>query len=331
MKIQLMRSRAVTLLTAVLALAAGLYSPASAADSYPERHITLVVPVAAGGAMDVVARKIAEQLSRRLGQSVVVENKAGAGGGIGAASVARARPDGYTLLMGNIGPNAINVSLYKKLPYDNEKDFSPVGLIARLPHLLVLNPQVPASSVSELVALAKAKPGSVTFATSGAGQSIHVAAELFKRTAGVDMLIVPYPGGAPAMRDVLAGVASMTFDPVGTSLPLVRSGKLRAIAVSSGRRLALVPDIPTVAESGMPGFDVSAWFGLIAPMGTPQAVVGRLNQELNNVLRDPEMVVWFTNMGAETSPGSPADFAAFIRAETEKWRKVIASAGIQLE
>jgi tripartite-type tricarboxylate transporter receptor subunit TctC len=201
----------------------------SSDEIYPRRCVTLVVPVAAGGAMDLIARKICDRLGQRLGQRFTVENRPGAGGGIGAASVARAVPDGYTLLMGNIGPNAINVTLYKKLPYDNEKDFSPIGLAAKLPHLLVANAKVPVASVKELIDLAKREPGSLIFATSGIGQSIHIAAELFRRKANVDIRLVPYPGGAPAMRDVAAGHVSLTFDPVGTALPLVLDGTTRTL------------------------------------------------------------------------------------------------------
>lgn len=317
-------------LAAAVALAAFGASSASS-ESYPSRPVTLIVPAAAGGATDVLARIVAEPLGKALGQPVIVENRAGAGGVLGMQVVSKAAPDGYTIAMGNIGPNAINVSLHKKLPYDNAKDFVAIGRVAEMPNIVVTQPDRPLDSVKDMIAFAKANPGKLDFASSGVGQSIHMSGELFKVMAGVDMTHVPYKGSGPAVQDLLAGHVTLMFDNLASSMPHVKAGKLKALAVTSAERWPAAKDIPTVAESGVPGFEVVAWFGLMAPAGTPQDIVARLNTELGKILGDPAIRDRLAALGAEASPTSPQEFASFIAAETMKWAEVQKKANIQQE
>jgi tripartite-type tricarboxylate transporter receptor subunit TctC len=258
------------------------------AQAYPNHSIRLVVPFPAGGTTDILARDVAKKLTDTLGQSVVVDNRPGAGGNIGADIVAKAPPDGYTLLMGTVGTHAINPSLYAKMPYDHIKDFVPVVLVAGVPNVLVVNPSVPVNSVADLIKLAKSKPGAINFASSGSGTSIHLSGELFKTMTGVDMTHVPYKGSSPALTDLMGGQVQIMFDNLPSSLALMKSGKLRAVAVTSLKRAPALPDVPTISESGVPGFEASSWFGILAPAGTPAPIVAKLNAEVNKWLQSPE-------------------------------------------
>lgn len=316
--------------SALAALLAGLAAGSAAAEDYPTRPVTLIVPAAAGGATDSLARIVAEPLRKALGQPVVVENKAGGGGVLGMQFVANAAPDGYTIAMGNIGPNAINVALQKNLSYSN-KDFVAIGRVAVMPNIVVTQPDRPINSIRELIDYAKANPGKLDFASSGVGQSIHMSGELFKVMAGVDMIHVPYKGSGPAVQDLLGGQVALMFDNLASSMPHVKSGKLKALAVTSAQRWPAAKDIPTVAESGVPGFEVVAWFGLMAPAGTPQPIVERLNAELAKALADPAVQERLAALGAEPSPTTPQEFTSFIDAETAKWADVAKKAKVQLE
>jgi tripartite-type tricarboxylate transporter receptor subunit TctC len=305
-------------------------SPAFAAD-YPIKPIRIVVPFSAGGTSDFLARAIAAKLDGALGQTVIIDNKPGAGGNIGSDAVAKADPDGYTLLLGTVGTHAINSSLYKKMPYDAMKDFAPVTLVAEVPNMLVVHPSVPAKSVQELLALAKAKPGSLTFASSGNGSSIHLSGELFKSLAGVDMLHIPYKGSSPAVSDLLGGQVNMMFDNMPSSLPHVKAGKLRALAVTSAKRSPAMPDLPTLAETGITGYDAAAWFGVLAPAGTPPDVIKKLNTEIVKVLNMPEVAARLSVQGAVPTTNTPEQFAAYIKSETAKWAKVVKASGAQID
>ncbi len=306
-------------------------APGAFAQAFPNHAIRLVVPFPAGGTTDILARDVAKQLTETLGQAVVVDNRPGAGGNIGADIVAKAAPDGYTLLMGTVGTHAINPSLYAKMPYDHVKDFTPVVLVAGVPNVLVVNPSVPVNTVADLIKLAKAKPGSINFASSGSGTSIHLSGELFKTMAGVDMTHVPYKGSSPALTDLMGGQVQIMFDNLPSSLPLIKSGKLRAVAVTSLKRAPALPDVPTIAESGLPGFEASSWFGILAPAGTPAPIVARLNAEVNKWLQSPQAKQQLLTQGAEPAGGPPETFVAHIRAETEKWAKVVKASGAKAD
>ena len=301
------------------------------AQAYPNHPIRLVVPFPAGGTTDILARDAAPKLTEALGQSVVVDNRPGAGGNIGADLVAKSAPDGYTLLMGTVGTHAINPSLYAKMPYDHVKDFAPVVLVAGVPNVLVVNPSLPVNSVADLIKLAKSKPGAINFASSGNGTSIHLSGELFKTMAGVDMTHVPYKGSAPALTDLMGGQVQVMFDNLPSSLQQIKAGKLRAIAVTSAKRSPALPDVPTIAESGLPGFEASSWFGVLAPAGTPPAIVARLNAEINKWLQSPEGKEQLLGQGAQAAGGTPEQFAAHIRAETDKWAKVVKASGAKVD
>ncbi|MCV6906164.1 MAG: tripartite tricarboxylate transporter substrate binding protein [Achromobacter xylosoxidans] len=319
------------LAASVAALAALAFTaPGWAAKPYPERPVTLVVGYAAGGATDIVARLVAKALTDELGQTIVVENKTGANSNIGAEIVSRAAPDGYTLYVGSIA-NTINRTLYSKLNYDFIKDFKPIGLLATIPNILVVNPKLPVKTVPEYLAYAKANPGKLTCASSGSGSSIHLSCELFKMQTGTDILHVPYRGSGPAVADLLGGQVDSMFDNLPSSLPHVQAGKLRAIGVTSPQRLPAVPDAPTLAESGLPGFDVESWFGLMAPAGTPQPVIERLNQALNKALADPALVASYKQSGfyAPQQPNTPDTFAKKIASEIDKWGAVVKRADIK--
>ena len=309
-----------------------LGAPASAqTPAYPTKPIRLVVPFPAGGATDILAREVAKHLTETWGQSVVVDNRPGAGGNIGSELVAKAPPDGYTLEMGTVGTHAINASLYAKMPYDHVKDFVPVILVAGVPNVLVVNPSVPVNSVQELIAYAKANPGKLNFASSGAGTSIHLSGELFKVMAGVQMMHVPYKGSAPALQDLIGGQVQLMFDNLPPSLPQIKAGKLRALAVTSATRAPALPDTPTIAEAGLPGFEASSWFGVLAPAGTPPAIVAKLNAEIAKWLGSPEAKEKLAGVGANIAGGTPDDFARHIQAETAKWAKVVKESGAKVD
>ena len=303
----------------------------ASAQGYPNRTIRLVVPFPAGGTTDILAREVAQKLSEVFGQSVVVDNRPGAAGNIGSDLVAKSAPDGYTLLMGTVGTHAINPSLYSKMPYDHVKDFAPVVLVAGVPNVLVVNPALPVNSVADLIKLAKDKPGQINFASSGSGTSIHLSGELFKTMAGVDMTHVPYKGSSPALTDLIGGQVQIMFDNLPSALPQIKGGRLRAIAVTSLKRAPVLPDIPTINESGLPGFEASSWFGMLAPAGTPAAIVARINAEVNKWLQSADAREKLLGQGAEAAGGSPEQFANHIRAESEKWAKVVKASGAKVD
>src|SRR5438552_3645469 len=298
---------------------------------YPNRTIRLVVPFPAGGTTDILARAASQKLTESLGQPVVVDNRPGAAGNIGADMVAKSVPDGYTLLMGTVGSHAINASQYSKMPNDNDKVFTPIVLVAAVPNVLVVNPSVPVNSVGDLIKLAQAKPGAINFASSGSGTSIHLSGELFKTMAHVDMTHVPYKGSAPALTDLMGGQVQVMFDNLPSSLAQIKAGKLRAVAVTSLKRAPALPDVPTISESGLPGFEASSWFGVLGPAGTPAAVVTRINSEINNWLQSPEARAQLLAQGAEAAGGTPENFASHIRAETDKWAKVVKASGAKVD
>ncbi len=314
---------------ALLALAAG---PARAADDYPSRPIRMIVPFPPGGTTDIFARVIGEKLSRSLGQQVVIENRGGAGGNLGTAAVASAEPDGYTLVMGTVGTHAINPTLYAKMPYDALKDFAPVAFAAGVPNLMVVSPaKVKATTVKEFVEEARATARKLSMASSGNGTSIHLSGELFKQLTGIDMVHVPYRGSAPAITDMLAGQVDVMFDNLPSAIEHVRAGSLRAIAVTSAKRTPALPDVPTVEEAGVPGFDASSWFAVFAPARTPQAIVDRLNAEIRKAIDGPELRERFAQVGGEARDWSPAELRAFVEAEHAKWAKVVKASGAKVD
>ncbi|MEN3274381.1 MAG: hypothetical protein V7631_171 [Massilia sp.] len=324
-----------TTLAFASATAAGVLSllplSAQAQAAFPTKTITIVVPFSAGGTTDILARVVGQYMSKDLGQPVVVDNRAGAGGNIGAQVVARAAPDGHTLLMGTVGTHAINQSLYKKLSFDPIKDFAPLSRVALVPNLLVAHPAQPYKNVKELVAYAKANPGKVTFGSSGNGSSIHLSGELFKHMAGVDMQHVAYRGSAPALTDLLGGQIALIFDNMPSAIGHVKSGKLRPLAVTTPKRSPALPDVPTIAEAGVPGYEATSWFGLLAPAKTPAPVVARLNASILKALADPEVKKKMLEQGADPYGEKPEQFAQFIRSETTKWGNIVRQAGATAE
>ena len=313
------------------ALLLGMAALQVMAQSYPAKPVKTIVPFPAGGTTDILGRIVAQKLSERLGQQFIIDNRGGAGGNIGADIVAKSAPDGYTLLVGTVGTNAINASLYAKMPYDTAKDFVPIGLIAAVPNVLVVHPAVPARSVKELIDLLKSKPGEINFASSGNGTSIHLSGELFKTMAGVNMNHIPYKGSAPALTDLIGGQVQLMFDNLPSSMPHIKAGRLRALAVTSLKRSAALPDVPTIAESALPGFDASSWFALFAPAGTPKEIVAKLNSELNAILQLPDVREKFAAQGAEPTEFNPEQFAAFTHAELTKWARVVKESGAKVD
>lgn len=300
------------------------------AQAYPARPVRIIVPYPPGGATDVMARTVAQKLNESWQQVVVVENKPGASGSVGSEIVAKSVPDGYTLLVQGT-QHAINLSLYKQLPYDTLRDFVPINYIASAPFLLVLHPSVPANTVAELIAYIKARPGGLNYGSSGVGGGAHLAGEIFKTAAGVPLTHIPYKGAAPAMADLLGGQVTMVFDPIPTSITQVRAGRLKALAITSAKRSALMPELPTVAESGLPGFDVSAWFGLYGPAAMPKDIAIKLNAEVNRILQLPEVKEKFAGLGAESMIMNTDQFAVHLRAEIAKFAKAIKDSGATAE
>ena len=316
----------------LLVLASMLVCMNAVAQTYPSKPIRFVVPYPPGGSVDIAARAVGQKLSEAWGQPVVVDNRAGAGGNIGADLVAKSPADGYTLLMGAVATHAINPTLYAKIPYDPVKDFTPVALVVQVPNILVVNPSVQAKSVKELIELARAKPGTLNFASGSTGSTGHLAGELFNTMAGVKMVHIPYKGAAPAMTDLLAGQVHLMFDNLANALPNVRAGKLRARAVTTLSRSPAVPELPTVAESGLPGFDLTTWFGIMVPAGTPSEIVTKLNAEIVRALNSKDMHERLEKMGAEAPVNNtPENFAAFIRTEAAKYAKVVKDSGAKVE
>jgi tripartite-type tricarboxylate transporter receptor subunit TctC len=314
-----------------LASVAGLAPDAGHAQAYPTRTIRLVVPFPPGGSLDVVARAIGQKLTEAWGQPVVIDNRPGAGGNIGADLVAKSAPDGYTILEGALSTHAVNASLYRKLPYDPIKDFAPITLVAITPNVLVLDRAFPVNSVPELIAYAKAHPGTLSFGSGSNGSAGHLAGELFKSETGIDMVHVPYKGGAPALQALLAGDTQLMFDNLANSMPQLKAGKLKALAVTTAKRSLLVPELPTLAESGLPGFDIYTWWGLLAPAGTPREIVAKWNAEVTRILGTPEMKAFFAQEGAEPAPTTPDAFAALIRSETTKYARIVKASGAKVD
>ena len=301
------------------------------AQPYPSKPIRFVVPYPAGGPLDTVARLLGQKVSESTKQPVIVDNKPGAGGNIGADAVAKAPADGYTILMGAVATHAINPTLYASMPYDAIKDFTPVTQIASTPNVLVVNPSVPASNVREFIAYAKANPGKLNFGSGSTGSAGHLAGELFKTMAGIDMTHVPYKGAAPAMNDLIGGQIQLMFDNLASSLAQVRAGKVKALAVTTAKRSALAPELPTIAESGLPGFDINTWFGIFVPAGTPREVVERLHAEFTKALAAPDIREKMLNLGAEPVGSTPEEFAAYIRSEADKYARVIKASGARAD
>ncbi len=312
----------------LLGVGALLALPAAHAQTWPSKPLRIVVPFAPGGSTDIVARILADRLAGPLGQSVVVDNRAGAAGNIGAEAVAKAAPDGYTLLMATTGVMAINNALYKSMTYDAAKDLEPVVFTTSITNVLTVPLDVPAKSVAELVALAKAQPGKLSFASSGAGSSTHLSGELFKSMAEIDVLHIPYKGSSQALIDLMAGRVSMIFDNMPSVLPYIRGGKLRGLGVTGPKRSAAMPELPTIAEAGVPGYESLSWSGIAVPAGTPRDIVMRLNREVGGVLAASEVRQKLSEQGADPVGGPPEAFAAHVRTERDKWSRLIRERGI---
>lgn len=317
-------------ITLALALGAVAHAP-TFAQTYPARPVTLVIPFPPGGGTDTGGRILAEQLTRRWGQPVIVENKGGASGQIGADHVAKARPDGYTLLLGNIGTQAINPSLYARLPYDADKAFAPVSLVAELPLAMMVHPSVPAKTAAEFIALAKSQPGRLSYSSSGAGGAPHLAAEMFKDQTGTFILHVPYRGGGPAIADLLAGHVQLSFSTVLEASGHIKAGKLRALAVTGDKRVSALPDVPTLTESALPGFNMISWIGLLAPAGTPQDIVDRIAADIRAVLADESVKARIAALGGVPRATSPQEFARLIADDKARYAQIIRSRKITIE
>jgi tripartite-type tricarboxylate transporter receptor subunit TctC len=324
-------SRLAPWLSGAVLLAFAALLPQTAAADYPDRPIRLVVPFPAGGGADTLARLIMPRVGQALGTAIVIDNKPGAGGNVGAELVAHAAPDGYTLLYGTNGTHAINQSLYATLRFDPVKDFAPVSRMTLIAAMLFVNPEVPATSVAGLIQYAKTNPGKVNFASAGNGTTSHLAGELFRTMAGIDIVHVPYRGGALAAADVMGGQVQMMIDVMPNAFPLVKGGKVRGLAVTTAQRFPAAPEYPTIAESGLPGFEVAAWDGIFAPAGTPAPVIDRLNAAIRQALDDPAVKESLLAHGAQTVAGSPDAFARYIAAESEKWARVVRQSGAKID
>jgi tripartite-type tricarboxylate transporter receptor subunit TctC len=311
---------------AALAVCAGAW-----AQSYPAKPVRFIVPFPPGGSADILARAIGQKAGEGLGQSLVVENRPGAGTAIGAEALARSPADGYAVMIGTVSSHAINPALNPKLAYDPVKDFTPISLVASIPFAMIVHPSVPAKSVREFISLAKSKPASLNYSSAGNGTSNHLAGELLKSMAGIDIVHIPYKGSAPALNDLVAGQVSLMFDLVLTAAPHVKSGAVRGLAVTGAKRSSALPELPTVAESGVPGYEVSAWFGIFAPAGMPQPVVQRLNADFVKALQQPELRQRLASQGAEPLTSTPDEFAAYLRSEIAKWAKVVKDSGMKVD
>ena len=320
-----------TLCTVVYVASAFAAGHSQAQQAYPTKPIRMICPFPPGGTTDVVARLVAQKLTEAWGQQVVVDNRPGAGGIIGTEIVAKAAPDGYTVLLGSITTHAVNPALYKKLNFDPVKDFAPVSLVVSSPQLLAVHPSVAAKSVKELIALAKAKPGQLNYASAGTGTSPHLTFELFKSMAGIDVVHVPYKGTGPAITDLIGGQVQMMITGVVALMPHVKSGKLRGLGVTSAKRVAALPDLPTIVESGIPGFDVSSWFGVFLPGGTPKPIVAKMNAEIRKILEVPEVRQRLIGQGADPASNTPEEFAAYVNAEMARWGKVVRDTGAKAD
>jgi tripartite-type tricarboxylate transporter receptor subunit TctC len=319
------------LLVHALAACALLLPSQASAQSWPVKPVRIIVPYPAGGTSDILARTLGQKLTEIWGQSIIVENKPGANGNVGADFVAKASADGYTLLLCDVGALAISPSVYTALAFDPNKDFAPVTMVAYSPHILAVNPEVPAKSVAELIALAKSKPGKLNYAASSVASAPHLAGVDFASRAGISWAYIPYKGGAQAITDVIGGQADVLFNGMLATYPHVKSGKLRILAVSSASRMSAIPDVPTVAESGIPGFETGSWQGVLAPPGTPRDVVAKINADFIRVLNTPEMREKLSAQGAEVRVNTPETFTVFLRDETARWARVVAANGVKLE
>jgi tripartite-type tricarboxylate transporter receptor subunit TctC len=313
------------------ALAALAATSLALAQPYPVRSIKMIVPFPPAGSTDISARAVAGKLGERLGQAVIIENRPGAGGNIGTDVAAKAPPDGYTLIVGTVGTHAINSSLYSKMPYDHIRDFAPVVLLSTTPNVLVMSPSFPANSVADVIRLAKSKPGELNFASSGAGTSIHLSGEMFKSMAGLDMTHIPYKGSAPMLIDLMSGQVNMAFDNLSASMVHIKAGKLKALATTGATRSAALPDLPTVSEAGLPGYESTSWNAVFVPAGTPREVIDKLNREINAILQSPETRKYFAEQGAEAGGGTPEQLGALVRSETVKWSKVVKDSGAKVD
>jgi tripartite-type tricarboxylate transporter receptor subunit TctC len=313
-------------------LCAVILAPASAfGQDFPSKPVRFVVGFTPGGPSDILARALGQKLAERWSQQVVVDNRPGAGGNLAAEAVAKSSPDGYTWLLGNNSILATNQSLYRSLPYDPVRDFAPVALVAIQPNILVVHPSLPVSSVEELIRFAKANPGKLNYASSGSGAAAHLAGELFKAMTGVELVHVPYKGAQPALTDVIAGQVQMMFATSASVIPYIKAGRLRALAVTTAQRSASVPELPTVAEAGVPGFEATTWHGVVVPAATPAAIVARLNEEINSALGEKDLKDRLTSLGAEISTGTPKQFTDYIAREIPKWAKVVKDSGAKPE
>jgi tripartite-type tricarboxylate transporter receptor subunit TctC len=320
------------MLAALAAAALALAPQFAAADGYPEKPIRFVVPYAAGGTTDLLSRAIAQRLAEALGQAVVPDNRPGAGGNLGADIVAKSPPDGYTLLMAPVSPMAINVTLYgNKMSFNPEKDFAPVTLVAKVPLVLVVHPSVPVKNLPELIALAKAKPGRLNYGSAGNGSSNHLVGEMLKTAAGIDLVHIPYRGGGPGMMALVAGQIDLLVGQVPTVQAMVNAGRLRAIAVSGATRSPALPEVPTMSESGLPGFDATAWYSIVVPTGTPKPIISRLHAELVKILKSPDIRERLVSEGADVETSTPEELAAFVRSEIAKWSKAVRDSGTKLD
>jgi len=316
-------------IVATLALGAGVHD--AAAQNYPTRAITLVIPFAPGGSTSIVGRGVADKMSELLGEKVVIDNRPGAGGTVGTKAVAKSEPDGYTLVLGYTGTLAIGLSAYKSAGYDPRKDFAPIGMIGNAPNSLVVNPSFPAKTVAELIAYAKANPGKVNFGSAGAGTASHITGEYFARSAGITLVHIPYKGTGPALTDLLGGHIPMAFAPIPASHPNVTAGKLRALAVTSITRSGLLPDVPTMAELGYPGFEIEGWLGVFVPAATPKEIVAKLSEELARIIASPEGVAGIETLSLVPVGGSAETFEKVLRRDYEKWADVVKATGVKGE
>jgi tripartite-type tricarboxylate transporter receptor subunit TctC len=315
----------------IVVLAILAFATPSAAQNYPDRVVRIINPYPPGGSVDIMARLLAQKLSDDLGQQFIVENRSGGGGNTGSDSVAKAEPDGYTLLFTAPGPLTVNQTLYSKLSFDPTVDFAPIAQFATAPIVLIVHPDVPARNVQELIALAKREPGKINFASAGNGTTNHLSGELFKSMAKIDIVHVPYRGAGPAMNDLIGGHVQMFFDLMPAVLPQVTTGKVRALAAAGATRASALPDLPTVAEQGLPGFDSSSWYGLVAPAKTPEPVLAKLRDEVAKVLKSPDMIARIHELGSEPGTVFGKDFAAFLAVETKKWAEVIRTSGAKAD
>lgn len=325
---QFSRRTGLKALAAAALTVAGMGS--AVAQEFPNKPITMIVPFSAGGTTDILARIVGQALGQELGETIIIENKPGAGGNIGAQQAARAKADGYTLFMGTVGTHAINQALYKKLPYDPAKDFAPLSRVANVPNLLVAHPSRPYKTVQEMIAFAKANPGDVTYGSPGSGASPHVSGALFQSMTGAEMTHVPYKGSAPAISDLLGNQIAVMFDNMPSAIQHVRSGKLRPIAVTSPQRSPELPEVPTIAEAGVPGYEAMSWFGLWAIAGTPQPILDKLHVSLSKVLKDPAVVKKIADQGGSITIDTPEQFTTFIQGEAAKWGKVVKDSGAEV-